>query len=83
MGTPSWMAPEVLEGSPYGPSADIWSLGITLLELAHGHAPFAKLPPLKARLAAPRRGAFALLRPRAPPSCDGRRPKPMDSTARF
>ena len=41
------MAPEVIEQSEYGLSADVWSVGITLLELAHGHAPFAKLPPLK------------------------------------
>eukprot|EP01059_Diplonema_ambulator_P032148 TRINITY_DN6160_c0_g1_i2.p2 TRINITY_DN6160_c0_g1~~TRINITY_DN6160_c0_g1_i2.p2 ORF type:complete len:425 (+),score=132.01 TRINITY_DN6160_c0_g1_i2:395-1669(+) len=48
VGTPYWMAPEVIKGLPYDYAADMWSYGILGLELCDGQPPLMNLPPKQA-----------------------------------
>ena len=50
VGTPYWMAPELIRGLDYSDRVDVWSLGITGIEMAEGYPPFMEEKPLKVLL---------------------------------
>lgn len=60
VGSPFWMAPEVIKESHYDGRADVWSLGITAIEMAEGHPPHSNLHPMRAIFVIPTKPAPSL-----------------------
>ncbi|XP_017761248.1 PREDICTED: myosin-IIIb-like isoform X2 [Eufriesea mexicana] len=68
VGTPYWMAPEVIAceqqlDSSYDSRCDVWSVGITAIELAEGDPPLSELHPMRALFQIPRNPPPSLKNP--------------------
>eukprot|EP01132_Coremiostelium_polycephalum_P000679 gene679-840_t len=63
IGTPLWMPPEIIQKKPYNNKCDIWSLGISIIEMAEGTPPLCNMPPTRAMLMIPNKPSPTLEKP--------------------
>jgi len=63
IGSPYWMSPEVIKNSEYSKKTDIWSLGITAIEMAEGEPPYYYIHPMRAMFVIQNKPATGLTNP--------------------
>jgi len=64
IGSPYWMSPEVATRSEYNKKTDIWSLGITAIEMAEGMPPYSNIPPFMVIFTLAKNPATGLTQPK-------------------